>query len=91
MTSLHHPSAAARANLRLYGRRVVLRPLFPGDFYTYQDVRLRNEDWLLPWEPSRLPGATCDRRLRQLHGTRRAHDVGTSSTPARDRLQGRRW
>ena len=54
MTSLHHPSAASRANLRLHGRRVMLRPLALTDFARYRDVRLRNEDWLVPWEPSRL-------------------------------------
>jgi len=57
MTSLHHPAAAARANLRLYGRRIVLRPLVGPDFAQYQEVRSRNEDWLRPWEPSRFPGA----------------------------------
>jgi len=53
MSSLH-PSAALRSNLRLYGRRVMLRPLLPADFGAYREVRLRNEEWLLPWEPSRL-------------------------------------
>lgn len=49
-----HPSGAARSNIRLYGKRVMLRPLLPADFLSYREVRLRNEDWLLPWEPSRL-------------------------------------
>lgn len=49
-----HPSAASKANLRLYGRRVMLRPLLPADFHSYREIRLRNEEWLIPWEPSRL-------------------------------------
>ncbi len=40
----------------LFGRRVVLRPLVTGDFHAWREVRLDNEDWLLPWEPSRPPG-----------------------------------
>jgi [ribosomal protein S5]-alanine N-acetyltransferase len=49
---------------RLYGRRVMLRPLGPGDFAAWREVRLRNEDWLVPWEPRRqrsLPDPTRDR------------------------------
>lgn len=49
-----HPSGAPRSNLRLYGKRVMLRPLVAPDFLAYREVRLRNEGWLLPWEPSRL-------------------------------------
>ena len=49
---------------KLYGRRVLLRPLAPQDFPAWSEVRLRNEAWLLPWEPRRSPGqpdATRDR------------------------------
>jgi ribosomal-protein-alanine N-acetyltransferase len=42
--------------VRLYGRRVMLRPLQPTDFSAWSEVRTRNENWLLPWEPQRLPG-----------------------------------
>lgn len=42
--------------VRLYGRRVMLRPLQPTDFAAWSEVRVRNEGWLLPWEPQRLPG-----------------------------------
>ena len=52
MTSMHHP-AATRSPLRLYSKRIVLRPLVAPDFEQYREVRMRNEDWLLPWEPSR--------------------------------------
>lgn len=40
----------------LFGRRVLLRPLEPGDFAKWQEVRRRNRDWLTKWEPQRLPG-----------------------------------
>jgi [ribosomal protein S5]-alanine N-acetyltransferase len=63
---VRHPSTIGRASapLRLYGRRVVLRPLTPIDFDEWSEVRRRNEAWLLPWEPRRLtgqPDPTVDR------------------------------
>jgi ribosomal-protein-alanine N-acetyltransferase len=47
-----------------FGRRIALRPLVPSDFTAWRRVRRHNADWLLPWEPQRLPGqpdATVDR------------------------------
>lgn len=41
----------------LIGRRVVLRPLSVEDFAAWREVRRRNADWLLKWEPQRTPGA----------------------------------
>jgi ribosomal-protein-alanine N-acetyltransferase len=41
----------------LIGRRLVLRPLVVEDFPAWQEVRSRNADWLLKWEPMRSPGA----------------------------------
>jgi [ribosomal protein S5]-alanine N-acetyltransferase len=41
----------------LIGRRVVLRPLVVEDFMTWREVRRRNADWLLKWEPLRTAGA----------------------------------
>ena len=41
----------------LIGRRVVLRPLVVEDFPAWQEVRRRNADWLLKWEPLRAAGA----------------------------------
>lgn len=41
----------------LFGRRVTLRPLESGDYRSWREVRRRNADWLLPWEPARLAGA----------------------------------
>jgi [ribosomal protein S5]-alanine N-acetyltransferase len=50
--------------IRLYGRRVLLRPLVVADFAQWSEVRVRNESWLLRWEPQRIsgqPDATRDR------------------------------
>lgn len=41
----------------LIGRRVLLRPLVIEDYPAWAEVRRRNEDWLLRWEPQRQPGA----------------------------------
>ncbi len=41
----------------LIGRDVVLRPLVVEDFAAWREVRRRNADWLLKWEPMRTPGA----------------------------------
>jgi ribosomal-protein-alanine N-acetyltransferase len=54
MTAMH-PARPSSVGLRLYGRRVVLRPLVPQDFNAWSEVRRRNGDWLTLWEPLRLP------------------------------------
>ena len=41
----------------LIGRRVLLRTLVVDDFLAWREVRRRNADWLLKWEPMRTPGA----------------------------------
>jgi ribosomal-protein-alanine N-acetyltransferase len=41
----------------LIGRRLVLRPLVLEDFPAWQEVRRRNSDYLLVWEPKRASGA----------------------------------
>jgi ribosomal-protein-alanine N-acetyltransferase len=52
-----HPSVSAQVPtpIRIYGRRVTLRPLIPSDFAEWSEVRRRNEAWLTPWEPRRPP------------------------------------
>ena len=40
----------------LTGRRLTLRPLAVGDFTAWQEVRRRNAEWLLKWEPKRILG-----------------------------------
>lgn len=47
-----HPSMS-NAAIRLYGKRLMLRPLAPGDWPAWTEVRLRNEQWLTQWEPMR--------------------------------------
>ena len=37
----------------------MLRPIVPGDFADWNEVRTRNEGWLVPWEPKR-PAASAD-------------------------------
>jgi ribosomal-protein-alanine N-acetyltransferase len=54
MTAMH-PARPSSVGLRLYGRRVVLRPLVPQDFNAWSEVRRRNGEWLTMWEPLRLP------------------------------------
>ena len=44
----------------LHGRRVVLRPIVASDFPQWRDVRQRNHDWLVPWEPQPPPGQPDD-------------------------------
>ena len=42
--------------IRLFGRRVMLRPLVGSDFTQWSEVRRRNREWLPKWEPMRIPG-----------------------------------
>jgi ribosomal-protein-alanine N-acetyltransferase len=41
----------------LFGRRLELRSLVLEDFADWREVRRRNADWLLKWEPMRIAGA----------------------------------
>ena len=71
-----HPSQPVASSLRLYGRRLMLRPLVASDFTEWSEVRRRNEDWLLKWEPQRsatMPDPARDR------------DAFTARCSARDR------
>jgi [ribosomal protein S5]-alanine N-acetyltransferase len=58
---VRHPSSLFKRQPtpRLYGKRVMLRPLVPGDYTEWHEVRARNEHWLVPWEPKR-PVAAAD-------------------------------
>ena len=52
--------------LELSGRRVTLRPLSPGDWEQWREVRISGRDWLVKWEPAPLPGSpdpADDRRV----------------------------
>jgi ribosomal-protein-alanine N-acetyltransferase len=48
-----HPAGSQLTTLRLQGKRVTMRPLVPSDYAAWSEVRLRNGDWLLIWEPKR--------------------------------------
>jgi [ribosomal protein S5]-alanine N-acetyltransferase len=54
----------------LIGRRVVLRPLVVEDFSAWSEVRLRNTDWLVKWEPMRTAGAPDPVRSRDAFAVR---------------------
>ena len=71
-----HPSMPSMSGLRLYGKRVMMRPLTPTDFPQWSEVRLRNEAWLLPWEPMRSTRVADPTRSR---------DAFSSRCAARDR------
>ena len=70
------------ATLELTGRRVLLRPLAPGDFEQWREVRRRCREWLTRWEPRPLPGhpdASEDRRafVAQCGARERERQLGT--------------
>ncbi len=67
---ISHPSLPPMHGLRLYGKRVMMRPLVPPDFAAWSDVRLRNERWLVPWEPSRLSNQGDPTREREVFAAR---------------------
>ena len=71
-----HPSMPSGAAVRLYGRRLMLRPLTAGDWQQWSEVRQRNEQWLTQWEPLR-PANLMD--------PTRDRDAFTSRCNARDR------
>ena len=54
-----HPSEATDSAPRLFGRRVMLRPLISADFTAFSEVRRRNGRWLTDWEPLR-PTTSAD-------------------------------
>jgi ribosomal-protein-alanine N-acetyltransferase len=58
------------SGVRLYGRRVMMRPLTVGDFDAFSEVRVRNEHWLVPWEPTRASRAADPTRSRDAFASR---------------------
>lgn len=70
-----HPSSTNSA-IRLYGQRVMLRPLTHIDWSQWFEVRHHNEQWLTPWEPLR-PSNLLD--------PTRDRDAFASRCAARDR------
>jgi [ribosomal protein S5]-alanine N-acetyltransferase len=69
------PGYRAGGSELLRGRRVTLRPLQPADFEQWREVRVRSNDWLVPWEPRRTPGSPDVATDRQAFAARcRARD-----------------
>ena len=58
-----------------------MRPLVASDFSAWREVRLRNVDWLTPWEPLRVPGQPDPAQSRDAFAMR-------CSTRARERQLG---
>ncbi len=58
--------------IRLHGKRIMLRPLVVADFAQWSEVRVRNEGWLLKWEPQRLAGQPDPTRDRDAFAVRSA-------------------
>jgi ribosomal-protein-alanine N-acetyltransferase len=52
--------APGALSTQLRGRRVLLRPLVLSDFDAWREVRQRNRNWLLKWEPKPPPGQPDD-------------------------------
>lgn len=71
MTAMH-PGKSSNLGLRLYGRRIVLRPLVAQDFAAWSEVRTRNGDWLTRWEPMRLPHQPDAEQNREVFAARSA-------------------
>lgn len=76
-----HP-ARTSSGLRLYGRRVLLRPLGAPDFPAWSEVRRRNHEWLTVWEPKRsshAPDPTTDRDAFSARCSQRERDRQTGA------------
>jgi len=77
-----HPSITVEPGMRLYGKRIMLRPLMVSDFAPWTEVRQRNEQWLTPWEPLRVNTTSDPTRHRDAFSSRcatrdRERQVGT--------------
>ena len=64
-------------------KHLVLRPLRPSDIFSWQEVRRRCEDWLIPWEPLRPAGSLDPTESRSAYEARceqrdRERSLGTS-------------
>jgi [ribosomal protein S5]-alanine N-acetyltransferase len=78
-----HPSIPTAPGVRLYGKRVMMRPLMATDFAEWTEVRVRNEQWLIQWEPLRATNLADPTRHRDAFSSRcstrdRERQVGTA-------------
>jgi [ribosomal protein S5]-alanine N-acetyltransferase len=81
--SLHPSMPAPTPGARLYGKRVMMRPLMATDFDQWTEVRVRNEQWLTQWEPLRANNLADPTRHRDAFNSRcstrdRERQVGTA-------------
>jgi len=65
-----HPAGVAVTSMRLYGKRVMLRPLGSQDFEAWSEVRNRNNSWLQPWEPQVPPNTADPSKIREAFSNR---------------------
>ncbi len=65
--------------MRLFGRRVMLRPLVGSDFAQWSEVRMRNQEWLLKWEPMRIAGVPDPSNDREAFAVRCSARARTSA------------
>jgi ribosomal-protein-alanine N-acetyltransferase len=78
-----HPSISVEPGTRLYGKRIMLRPLMATDFPQWTEVRQRNDHWLTPWEPLRVNSLADPTRHRDAFSSRcatrdRERQIGTA-------------
>ncbi|MFV0308512.1 MAG: GNAT family N-acetyltransferase [Desertimonas sp.] len=69
---MRHPSGprGVAAAPRLFGKRVMLRPLVAADFDAWRHTRTANDAWLRPWEPRRPPLVNDPTHQRDVFATR---------------------
>src|SRR5207248_10157074 len=65
-----HGERMRAAGSRLYGRRVLLRPLRVDDCDAWRTVRQASADWLIKWEPRLPPGQPDPTRSAASFGAR---------------------
>lgn len=65
-----HQTTETTLSLRLYGKRVMLRPTVSQDFDAWSEVRKRNGEWLLVWEPRISPLAPDPADSRDIFASR---------------------
>ena len=68
--SMRRTLVSTDSSTALTGRRVQLRPLVPGDFVQWREVRGRNSAWLAVWEPEKPLGQSDPDVSRSAFGAR---------------------
>lgn len=78
-----HPAGVSGTSMRLYSKRVMLRPLTSQDFEAWSEVRNRNNLWLQPWEPQTPPNTAdpskhCDAFSNRCAARDREREIGNN-------------